>query len=91
LIVENYQSLVDSMLSGVTTNRVASKAIQKVLEMVLDSRWDTDLSAQTPDKFLQELEGIDAGGVDAFGITDCGAVSARGILLANLPGEAAIL
>jgi hypothetical protein len=87
LIVENYQSLVDSMLSGVTTNRVASKAIQKVLEMVLDSRWDTDLSAQTPDKFLQELEGIDAGGVDAFGITDCGAVSARGILLANLPGD----
>lgn len=49
-------------------------------------QWSDYLSKDLPQEYLDELSGLDAGGI-AIGVADVGLMSSRGITLANLPGD----
>ena len=83
--VENYQNLMNTLFGTASWEPLA----QAALSIFLDNQWNKYLKLQVPEDFLQEIEGLTAGG-RAAGITgkdDVGLIASRGVALANLPGS----
>ena len=60
--------------------------LQSLTENFLDWQWDSYLSKQVPQEYMDELSGIEDGANDV-GVANVGKFSSRGITLANLPGD----
>lgn len=91
--VSNYYALVDSLL----TKEFLRNATAALLGHLVDWQWKDYLSKEVPQQYLDELEGMSAGGkaaAAAGGVLggdapedDVGVLSARAIVLANMPGD----
>ena len=85
--VSNYYALVDSIL----TKKFLRNVTSALFGDLVDWQWRDYLSKEVPQQYLDELEGMSAGG-KAAGVhreeaDDVGVLSARAIVLANLPGD----
>eukprot|EP00595_Chromulina_sp_UTEXLB2642_P002039 CAMPEP_0196764074 /NCGR_PEP_ID=MMETSP1095-20130614/5326_1 /TAXON_ID=96789 ORGANISM="Chromulina nebulosa, Strain UTEXLB2642" /NCGR_SAMPLE_ID=MMETSP1095 /ASSEMBLY_ACC=CAM_ASM_000446 /LENGTH=395 /DNA_ID=CAMNT_0042118681 /DNA_START=377 /DNA_END=1564 /DNA_ORIENTATION=- len=62
--------------------------LQEIINKFLDYQWDNYLSVQVPDEYIEEINGLTAGGI-AQGLTknNIGKLITRGIVLANFPGD----
>ena len=82
---QNYDSFLATLLGGIG-NKVERDAVQFGLELVADWQWGY-LRAYTPQKYLDELQGLREGG-QAQGVEDLDKLAQRMITLANAPGDA---
>jgi hypothetical protein len=81
--IENYNSLLVSMLGDESWE----PTVAKLINLFLEWQWKDYLSVQVPDDFMQELRGLSAGG-KAKGLSqDIGSIAGWGITLANFPGS----
>lgn len=76
---DNYDKLMFSLLGD-------DPALTKLVGAFVEWQWNSYLSVQVPDDFKTELSGMTAGGLKAGLKKDIGAIAARGITFANLPG-----
>jgi len=61
-------------------------AEQEALILLLDWQWKDFLSKETPQEFMEEIQGIGDGG-RAAGVPDLDKIVSRFIILANMPGS----
>ena len=84
--LENYQNLFDALFKALPKG-LLQPALQKVVEEFMDWQWDSYLSQELPEEYLDELKGLTEGGIAAGVDGDVGVALSRGITLANLPGD----
>jgi hypothetical protein len=80
---ENYASLFHSLLGDFPK---LEDSLTEVIELFLDWQWASYLSVEVPQEYMDELEGLAAGGL-VIGIDNLSLMVSRGITLANLPGD----
>lgn len=79
---KNYQNL----FYGLFGNNKIEPALQELTEQFLDWQWDEYLSKDAPQEYMDELSGVQDGGL-SIGVADVGKMCSRGVTLANLPGD----
>ena len=53
----------------------------------IDNQWDNYLSKQLPAEYLDEFEGLTAGGYSVDAKDDIGKIASRGVVITNFPGN----
>lgn len=84
--LENYQNLFDGLFKALPMGKL-EPALQKLTEEFMDWQWNSYLSKQVPQTYMDEIQGLTDGGVAAGLAGDVGVALSRGITLANLPGD----
>lgn len=84
--LENYQSLFDALFSVLPKGHLEPK-LQALVEEFMDWQWNSFLSKDVPQEYMDELKGATDGGKAAGVSGDVGVALSRGITLANLPGD----
>ena len=84
-ISDCYQTFFSGLLQDASLPKYLIPIVQSVMEDFLDHQWDNWLSKQVPQDYLDEIEGIKAGG-ESNSQTGLDRYITRTIVLANLPG-----
>lgn len=53
----------------------------------IDNQWDDYLSKELPAEYLEEFEGLTAGGNSVHAKHDIGRIASRGVVITNFPGN----
>mmetsp|Transcript_19427 Transcript_19427/g.27920 ORF Transcript_19427/g.27920 Transcript_19427/m.27920 type:complete len:498 (+) Transcript_19427:40-1533(+) len=80
---ENYNNLLSGLFGDYPK---LEPTLVSLTEAFLDWQWSDYLCKQVPQEYMDELDGLRAGG-EEVGVSDLDKMTSRGITLANLPGD----
>lgn len=86
LCVENYQSVLVYLLGE------DQPGLYRLMNTFLDHQWDNYMSAQVPEEYMAEIDGMTAGGIAGGTSTrypdvEVGKTASRSTVIANFPGS----